>query len=159
MSVEMLCVDINQFPQVPAPTLDAPSIVVLDSGLTSNHPLIASTVGETQGFVEPDRSASDNLPHGHGTFVAGLALYGDIEANIRSGEFVPRLRLFSGKVFNDDGDDQHEFVERTVEEAVRYFFETYQCRVFNLSYGDLNKIYDGRHVRGLAYTLDRKSVV
>ena len=154
MSVEMLCVDINQFPQVPAPTLDAPSIVVLDSGLTSNHPLIASTVGETQGFVEPDRSASDNLPHGHGTFVAGLALYGDIEANIRSGEFVPRLRLFSGKVFNDDGDDQHEFVERTVEEAVRYFFETYQCRVFNLSYGDLNKIYDGRHVRGLAYTLD-----
>jgi hypothetical protein len=27
--------------------------------------------------------------------------------------------------------------------------------VFNLSYGDENKVYDGRHVRGLAYTLDR----
>ena len=58
-------------------------------------------------------------------------------------------------MFSDNGDDQHEFVERALEEAVRYFFETYQCRVFNLSYGDLNKIYDGRHVRGLAYTLDR----
>jgi hypothetical protein len=155
VSVEMLFTDINQFAQTPAPDADVPHIVVLDSGLTSNHPLIAPAVGEAQGFVEPDRSASDNVPHGHGTFVAGLALYGDIEANIRSGEFVPGLRLFSGKVFNDDGDDQHEFVERAVEEAVRYFFDTYQCRVFNLSYGDLNKIYDGRHVRGLAYTLDR----
>src|SRR5690606_3429624 len=29
------------------------------------------------------------------------------------------------------------------------------CRVFNLSYGDLNKVYGGGHVRGLAYTLDR----
>jgi hypothetical protein len=155
ISVEMLRADINQFPQVPAPELDAPSIVVLDSGLTSNHPLIAPTVGETQGFVEPDRTESDNVPTGHGTFVAGLALYGDVEANIQSGAFLPTLRLFSGKVFNDNGDDQHEFVERAVEEAVRYFFETYQCRVFNLSYGDLNKVYDGRHVRGLAYTLDR----
>ena len=155
VSIEMLCADINQFPQVPAPSLDAPSIVVLDSGLTSNHPLIASAVGETQGFVEPDRTSSDNVPTGHGTFVAGLALYGDVEANIQSGAFLPTLRLFSGKVFSDNGDDQHEFVERALEEAVRYFFETYQCRVFNLSYGDLNKIYDGRHVRGLAYTLDR----
>ena len=155
VSVEMLFADINQYPQIPAPEADAPHIVVLDSGLTSNHPLIAPAVGEAQGFVEPDRSASDNVPTGHGTFVAGLALYGDIQASIRSGAFVPGLRLFSGKVFSDDGDDQHEFVERAVEEAVRYFFENHHCRVFNLSYGDLNKIYDGRHVRGLAYTLDR----
>lgn len=155
ISVEMLCADLNHFPQVPAPELDAPSIVVLDSGLTNNHPLIASAVGESQGFIEPDRLESDNVPTGHGTFVAGLALYGDVEANIQSGAFLPNLRLFSGKVFSDNGEDQHEFVERAVEEAVRYFFETYQCRVFNLSYGDLNKVYDGRHVRGLAYTLDR----
>ena len=155
VSVEMLFADINKYPQIPAPEADAPHIVVLDSGLTSNHPLIAPAVGEAQGFVEPDRSASDNVPTGHGTFVAGLALYGDIQASIRSGAFVPGLRLFSGKVFSDDGDDQHEFVERAVEEAVRYFFENHHCRVFNLSYGDLNKIYDGRHVRGLAYTLDR----
>lgn len=155
VSIEMLFTDINQFPQVSAPEADAPSVVILDSGLTSNHPLIAAAVGEAQGFVEPERNASDSVPNGHGTFIAGLALYGDIEAGIRSGVFIPGLRLFSGKVFNDDGSDQHEFVERAVEEAVRYFFESYQCRVFNFSYGDLNKTYDGRHVRGLAYTLDR----
>src|SRR5690606_22788357 len=47
------------------------------------------------------------------------------------------------------------FVEKAVEEAVRDLHEQYGCKVFNLSYGDLNKVYDGRHVRGLAYTLDR----
>ena len=67
----------------------------------------------------------------------------------------PQLRLFSGKVFADDGEDQTQFVEKAVEEAVRYLHSEYGCRVFNLSYGDLNKIYDGRHVRGLGYTLDR----
>jgi hypothetical protein len=65
------------------------------------------------------------------------------------------LRLFSGKVFKDDGTDQTEFVEKAVEEAVRDLHDQYGCRVFNLSYGDYNKVYDGRHVRGLAYTLDR----
>ena len=35
------------------------------------------------------------------------------------GQFVPQLRLFSGKVFEDDGQDQTEFVEKAVEEAVR----------------------------------------
>jgi Subtilase family len=63
--------------------------------------------------------------------------------------------LLAGKVFNDDDENQTEFVERAVDEAVRYFVTEYQCRVFNLSYGDRNKVYDGRHVRGLAYTLDR----
>lgn len=155
ISVEMLVADVNQFPEVPAPPTDAPKVTVLDTGLNRNHPLIGPAVGDAQGFVAPDRNESDNVPNGHGTFVSGLALYGDIEGCIRAGSFVPSLRLFSGKVFNDDGQDQHEFVEKSIEEAVRYFHEHYQCRVFNLSYGDLNKVYDGRHVRGLAYTLDR----
>jgi hypothetical protein len=41
-----------------------------------------------------------------------------------------------------------------VEDAVRYFHSEYGCRVFNLSYGDPRKPYLGRHVRGLAVTLD-----
>jgi hypothetical protein len=66
------------------------------------------------------------------------------------------LRLFSGKVFEDDEQKNHtEFVEKAVEKAVRDLHEQYGCKVFNLSYGDQNKVYDGRHVRGLAYTLDR----
>lgn len=61
-------------------------------------------------------------------------------------------------MFNDDGNDQIEFVEKAVEAAVRDLHDQCGCRVFNFSYGDLNKIYDGRHVRGFAYTLDRLTV-
>jgi hypothetical protein len=153
--VEILSTDINRFPDVPPPATNAPAVVVLDAGLTPGHALIGAAVGDAQGFVEPLRGANDQVPNGHGTFVAGIALYGDVEARIRAGEFVPSLRLHSGKVFEDDGYDQTEFVERAVDEATRYFHTEYGCRVFNFSYGDRNKVYDGRHLRGLAYTLDR----
>lgn len=155
LAFDLLTADMNQFPQVPAPPDNAPRIVVLDSGITENHPLLSAAVGDAQGFVAPDREAADMA--GHGTFVAGLALYGDVAEHIRSGQFIPQLQLFSGRVFNDDGLDETTFVEKSVENAVRYFLQNYQCRVFNLSYGDMNKVYDGRHVRGLAYTLDRLS--
>ncbi len=154
VSFELLQTDINQFPPIAPPADSAPAVAVLDSGLTRGHPLVAAAVGDAQGYLAPHHSADDATPW-HGTFVGGLALYGDIEARVRQGQFLPNLRLFSGKVFNDDGNDQTEFVEKAVEAAVRDLHNQYGCRVFNFSYGDLNKIYDGRHVRGLAYTLDR----
>lgn len=155
VAVELLRTDINQFPTIDPPSADAPAIAVLDSGLTSGHPLLGTAVGDAQGYLEPHRSANDADPHWHGTFVGGLALYGDVQSAIQQRQFVPQLRLFSGKVFEDDDQNQTEFVEKAVEEAVRDLHGQYGCRVFNVSYGDLNKVYDGRHVRGLAYTLDR----
>ncbi|MDX9701322.1 MAG: S8 family serine peptidase, partial [Rhodocyclaceae bacterium] len=147
IAVQLLLTDVNQFPAVLPPDGGAPSVAVLDSGLTPGHPLLGPAVGDAQGYLSPHRTPHDDEPW-HGTFVAGLALYGDVGAAIRDGRFVPQLRLFSGKVFNDDGNDQTEFVEKAVEEAVRELHGQYGCRVFNLSYGDLNKVYDGRHVRG-----------
>lgn len=157
VSVEVLVADVNQFPAVEAPPGDSSKLAILDSGLASGHPLLGPAIGDSQGFVEPDRDSADRVPNGHGTFVAGLGLYGDVADCIRSGRFVPALRLFAGKVFNDDDADQTELVERAVDEAVRYFVGQYGCKVFNLSYGDRNKVYAGGHVRGLAYTLDRLS--
>jgi hypothetical protein len=152
VTVATIQTDVNVFPEVKSPPADAPAVVVLDSGLTTGHPLIGPAVGDAQEFIPSNPNSS---PSGHGTLTAGVALYGDVEACIRSKQFVPELRLFSGKVFADDGSDQAEFVEKAVEKSVRHFSEEYGCRVFNLSYGDLNKVYDGRRVRGLAYTLDR----
>jgi len=156
LGIHLLLTDINTLPDPPAPDPDSPRIAVLDSGITTNHPLLRSAVGDSQGFVELNRRAEDDEPW-HGTFVSGLALYGDVAEQLRSGKFTPELTLLSGKVFEDNGNDQTRFVENAVEEAVRAFHEEYGCRVFNLSYGDRNKVYDGRHVRGLAYTLDRLS--
>jgi hypothetical protein len=155
LDVNLLTADINQFPVIAPPPEDAPRIGVLDSGVTAGHPLLGAAVGDAQGYVLPSRDAADNPMRGHGTFVAGIALYGDVAANISEGQFIPDLQLFSGRVFADDDADQTKFVEKSVDEAVRYFLSTYQCRVFNLSYGDRNKVYDGKHVRGLAYVLDK----
>lgn len=155
VAVGVLVTDIDQLPSPPQPPENAPAIAVLDAGLASGHPLLASAVADAQGYLEPARQPHDNPPHWHGTFVSGLALYGDVQECLRQRRFIPQLRLFSGKVFEDDGNDQTEFVEKAVEEAVRDLQAQYGCRVFNLSYGDYNKVYDGRHVRGLAYTLDR----
>ncbi len=154
VAVEVLLTDINQLPAPPPPPENAPSIAVLDTGLTTGHPLLKDAVGDAQGYLAPTRQSHDTAPW-HGTFVSGLALYGDVQECLRQGQFIPQLRLLSGKVFEDDNNNQTEFVEKAVEEAVRALHVQYGCKVFNLSYGDFNKVYDGRHVRGLAYTLDR----
>jgi len=154
VSVELLLTDINQIPQPPVLSEDAPAVAVLDTGLTTGHPVLANAVGDAQGYLAPTRTANDSQPW-HGTLVSGLAVYGDVQECLRQGQFIPQLRLFSGKVFEDGNDNQTTFVEKAIEEAVRALREQYDCKVFNLSYGDENKVYDGRHVRGLAYTLDR----
>jgi hypothetical protein len=154
LAVGTVTADVNRFPQPAQPGADAPRVAVLDSGLVTGQPLLAPAVGHAQGYVLPHRSPDDADPW-HGTSVAGLALYGDIEAAIEGGGFIPSLFVVSGRVFNHDGDDLTEFVENAVERAVRDLHAEFGCKVFNLSYGDLNKVYDHGHVRGLAYTLDR----
>ncbi len=154
LCIGTVAADVNQFPQPAQPEVGAPRIAVLDSGLVTGHPLLAPAVGHAQGYVLPHRSPDDVDPW-HGTSVAGLALYGDIEAAIAAGSFVPSLFLVSGRVFSHDGNDQTEFVENAVDRAVRDLHAEFGCKVFNLSYGDQNKVYDRGHVRGLAYTLDR----
>lgn len=154
LAVGAVTADVNRFPPPEPPTANAPRVAVLDAGLVTGQPLIAPAVGHAQGYVLPHRSPDDSDPW-HGTAVAGLALYGDVEAAITAGVFTPNLHLVSGRVFNHDGADQTEFVENAVERAVRDLNAEFGCRVFNLSYGDLNKVYTGGHVRGLAYTLDR----
>jgi len=156
VSINLLTTDTTVLPDPEPPEENAPAIAVLDSGITSAHPLLGAAVGDAQGYLEPYRHSADQTPW-HGTFVAGVALYQDVEQHLQSGRFTPLLRLFSGKVFEDGGRDQTEFVENAVEAAVQELNAEYGCRVFNFSYGDRNKVYEGRHLRGLAYTLDRLS--
>ena len=155
LETSLLTTDINELPAIDPPPDTAALVAVLDTGVVSGHPLLASAVAEAAGFIPPNRDFVDS--NGHGTRVAGVALYGDVRKNIEDGSFVPELRLLSGRVFANDGQDQSRFVEKNVEDAVRSFHGDYGCRVFCLSYGDRNRVYDGRHIRGLAYVLDSLS--
>jgi hypothetical protein len=122
--------DIQNFSPIASPDENAPGVVVLDSGLATGHPLLSAAVGDAQSFL-PGEEAADE--HGHGTHVAGLALYGDFESHLASRRFVPTLRLFSGRILDRYNENTTGFVEKHIDEAVRYFAGEYKCRVFNLS--------------------------
>lgn len=146
--------NIQKIPDIEAPSAQAPGVVVLDSGITDGHPLLKAAVGEAKSFLPNEGPHDEN---GHGTHVAGLALYGDFEKYLRAGDFVPTLRLYSGRILDKHNENPTGFVENQIEEAVRYFVRAQGCKVFNLSFGDANKPYTGGHVKGLSVTLDTLS--
>ena len=122
---------VEDLKEVPPPANDSPGVAVLDSGLATGHPVLAPAVGEAASFVG---GSGPNDDHGHGTFVSGIALYGDVEKCLRRRSFMPTLRLFSGRILDHQNSGDPQLVEKQVEEAVRYFAGEYGCRVFNLSY-------------------------
>lgn len=142
---------IQHLGEVVNPPDNATGVVVLDSGLATGHPVLAPSVGDAQSFL-PGETADDG--HSHGTAVAGIALYDDIANCLEQQRFIPEIRLFSGRVLDEQNEGNPTLIENQVERAVRYFVREYGCKVFNLSYGDINKPYNGRHVAGLAVTLD-----
>ncbi|MDD4649539.1 MAG: S8 family peptidase, partial [Desulfoplanes sp.] len=151
LSVHILSTDIQNILPVQKPPENAPGITILDSGLTAGHPLLAPAVGDVQSFI-PGKDAVDQC--GHGTHVAGIALYGDFEQAVLRNEFTPEFRLFSGRILDERNENSTGFVENQIAEAVEYFLGQYGCKIFNLSFGDANKPYFGGHVRGLGTTLD-----
>lgn len=153
LDLKHLGLDIQEFPVIPSPLPTAPGVVVLDSGLATGHPLLGPAVGDAQSFLPGHIEADES---GHGTHVAGIALYGELARSIDAGSFIPELRLFSGRILDKDNEN-NGLIENHIDTAVRYFVGEYNCRVFNLSFGDRRKPYLGGHVRGLAYTLDRLS--
>lgn len=145
-------IDIEKLARVDAPAADVPVVGILDSGIAQNHPLLGAAVGDAQSYLSHTDDASDET--GHGTMVAGIALWGRPEELVGRDEASPPLRLVSGRVLDANNEFDEKLIENQVRETVGYFLDNYGCRVFNLSFGSSNRRYDGRHLRGLAVTLD-----
>lgn len=154
--VQQLNRDINELPlNIPAPPEDAARVCILDSGINGNHPLLKPAMAESASFVDEE---GDSDEAGHGTAVAGVALYGDVEGCNNSNFWKPEFWLFNGKVMKKcphTGNAVYDelTLEVSLTKAVKHFVEL-GCRIFNLSLGNNNAPYDGSHVRGLAYILD-----
>ncbi len=133
------------------PADDAATICLLDSGITTNHPLLGPAIGESANFTDTE-DVFDTT--GHGTAVAGIALYGDLEACQANNVWQPEIRLLSGKILDQKDEFDPETIENKIIKAVTYFVEEYRCKIFNLSIGNAHAPYDHRHVRGIAYVLD-----
>ncbi len=145
----------DSLPPVPA---NGPLACVVDSGVVAGHPLLRGIV-----VAEEDFDSGENTPvdqNGHGTQVSGLVVYGDIARRILGNEWLPQVRLCSAKVLRNEPesgyasfpDDQR--VENQLKQAIEYFHREYDCRVFNLSIGHLDRPYTGGRQLPWAELLD-----
>jgi hypothetical protein len=144
-------VPLQEFAPVLPPPENAPRIAILDSGIASGHPLIGPAVGDAQSFLNGKGQHDEN---GHGTMVAGLALYGDVARGIETKRFAPEFWLLSGRVTDENNRCDDKLIEKQVIAAVESFVTDYGCRIFNLSLGDEEKPYTDGHVGPWASLLD-----
>ncbi|MBZ0115888.1 MAG: S8 family peptidase, partial [Sandaracinaceae bacterium] len=135
------------------PTVDAnaPVIGVLDSGLVTGHPLLAPAVAHAESFID---GAGPEDEHGHGTHVAGIAVFGDVEEQARAGTFRASARVAAGRVLDGVNEYDEKLIENQIRAAVEVLSRDFGCRIFNVSLGDLHHPHVGGRLRPLAMTLD-----
>ncbi|KAM3111831.1 S8 family peptidase [Phormidesmis sp. 146-33] len=131
---------------MPVPLDNDPMVCVVDSGVVSGHPFLASWVVEERDFDTGENTPTDL--NGHGTSVAGLVVYGDIANCLESNQWQPKVRICSAKVLCHDPawgpviPEQHR-AEWLIEQAIRYYVQERQCQVFNLSIESRGEAYRG----------------
>ena len=142
------------------PTGDEPVVGVIDSGVLAGHPLLRGWVVEEEDFGSGEDTAADR--QGHGTQVAGLAMYGSIKDCVDTGIWDRRVLIASGKVlrrhpWNESVTTFPDDVrpEALVVRAIRRFHTTRGCRVFNVSVGNRDDVYDGGRQYAWAEALDQ----
>lgn len=147
-------------PEGNIPSGGEPSICVVDSGVLAGHPLLRGWVIEERDFDTGEGTVVDQV--GHGTQVAGLAVFGSIADCLESGVWQPQASILSAKVLRAQPGfpDRPVFPETRrpeslVAEAIRHFHQTRGCRVYNLSLGNIEEVYAGVRQFAWAEVLDQ----
>ena len=124
--------DFPPLDQAQQPDDDAPILCIVDSGVVAGHPFLRGWVISERDFETGENTEVDQ--NGHGTSVAGLGVYGDIENCIETGSWQPKVRICSAKVLRNEENpidpsrpravfpDQNR-IEHTIETAVRHFHD------------------------------------
>ncbi|MGH3942872.1 MAG: S8 family serine peptidase [Pseudonocardiaceae bacterium] len=138
-------------PVILPPAPGAPLVAVIDSGVASAHPLIGPAVDGVDAIGIGDGSDG----HGHGTFVASLALHGSLETALESRTPLrPAGRLLSIRVLDDDLLFPDDLLwETTLLGALRRAADA-GARVVNVSVGDLRRPYRPPRPTVLAAAID-----
>jgi len=123
-------------PRPAPPPEGGPRVCVLDSGLASGHPLLGPYVGDASSVHSSITSAADL--HGHGTAVAGAAVFGDLRRRLETRDFDSTITVFSARMLDDNNElDDEKLVVNQIREAVeRYREPPFSCRVFNIAFGE-----------------------
>ena len=114
-TAEALDLTLENTPRLNALADDAPLIGVIDSGL-NDHPFLANIIAGAIG-VPADLGTADDW--GHGTRVAGVAVFGDLRAQLAAGTLQRGARLCAAKVVNERGEfDDRRLVPSQMREAL-----------------------------------------
>lgn len=133
---QALRVTSREFPAPPVPPPGGASVCIVDSGIVSNHPLLASNIGHAASAMTSTDSAADE--NGHGTMVAGIAVFGSVRACYETGNFASPVTLFAARVLNAENhfDDDRLIIHQMRQAIETFIAPPYECRVFNLSLGN-----------------------
>jgi len=165
--------DISDVEAMP-PAAGAPIVCIIDSGVV-NHPLLVNAMHSELNPPPFDRSLphqGDEVPDGgHGTGVAGLALYYDLNDHWEARSFQPIAFLANARIAGPSNTVRSEaedlfglgngtgLLAWLVRKAVRYF-QPLGCRIYNLAVCDHNRPFveeDLREHSLLAQTIDTLS--
>jgi hypothetical protein len=141
--------DVEGF-EILSPAESATGILIIDSGVVAGHPLIKNALGDEANFQSVEAETVDRA--GHGTAVAGCALYGDIEKCINEKQFHAHNWLFSAKVMYAVQDlrggiyseyDPEKLMEHQFQDAIEYFLgnKDNRIRVVNVSLGNKFEVW------------------
>lgn len=115
---------------------DAAAVCVLDTGLMRAHPLLRASVDYSRCAIS--RDSSDDIPDraGHGTEMAGLALFGDLDRQINGNDAVSlRHRIESVRVIpsNHDTTTDPEMYPTIVATATARVEDQSRRRAFSMA--------------------------
>jgi hypothetical protein len=114
---------------------NAPFACVLDTGVNRGHMLLAHSLhADDMHTVEPAWTTADE--HGHGTEMAGVAIYGDIVTQLVSdGPVHLACRLESVKIIREGGENDTTVYGAVIQEGVNRVEVTSpdRTRVFSLA--------------------------
>lgn len=129
------------------PKVGAKTVCVLDTGVDKNNPLLSKVIVSD---IDLTKSGSPNDNNGHGTFVSGLAAYGNFEVI----EPYASAKIISVKVHEPHNKNLHGYLEDRIEKAVIKYHN--QSKIFNLSimYEICGEVEEPSN---LAHTLDQLS--
>ena len=125
----------DELGEVMAPDGHSAVVGLIDSGVASGHPLIGNAVLASDAIGTG--ISEDQDQHGHGTMVASILLYGDLQTAIASGRpLQPICRIVSARVLDSDNQfPVEELWETDLQEAMKWCAR-HGAKIINLSLGD-----------------------
>lgn len=122
------------------PSPEATGVLIIDSGIVPGHPLLSRAIGEAKSFMDGKSPVDEN---GHGTSVAGISLYGDINQCISDKKFDPACWLFSARILDEDGEySDQKLLESQFLKSLNVFLRQYpMIKVINISIGNTYDIF------------------